>query len=276
MNIKIKKIGNLYQIDDNETPIDAITLRETISSIMSFKDPETSKMMDNIDEKGEVSLNTDDAKGVIVDLYEVDYPAPADPQKATQDLAGHLDEKKDFVTQYLFPGSTTEDVIVGLRQDLLENKKMPGQSEMITPGTTSKLKFKIAWATAGLDEQQKAYVLRTGRMPQGLLDKWFGMDLSNWIRFTPPREFGTTGDVCIGADVFRYLISAQVGEDVEDYEIDYQTLVDNDINPLDFLEVLSEVISNGPDNIRENTTLDDLIADDATNVKSIHVTRRAG
>jgi len=273
MNITIKKIGNLYQIDDNETPIESSTLRTTLASLNQLSDAEVSKIMDSIDEKGELSLTSEANTGVIVDLYEVDYPTPPDPEKSTQDLASHLDEKKDFVTQYLFPDSYTEDVIVGLRQDLMENHKMPTPSNE-GRSKVGKLNFKIAWATQP-SEEQLDYIRRTGRMPQGLLEGWFGMNLSNWIRFTPPQEFGSTGDVCVAADVFRYILAVQVGDDVEDYEIDYETLVDNDINPLDLLAVLEEVISNGPDNVRENTTLDELIEDGGEEVKRIQVGRRA-
>ena len=274
MNITIKKVGNLYQIDDNETPIDSATLRSTLASLTNSDDPKVSSIMDDIDEKSELSLEVTANTGIVVDLYEVDYPPPTDPEKATQDLASHLNEKKDFVTQYLFPDRHTEDVIIGLRQDLLENKKMPSQQGMETQGITGKLNFKIAWAT-GLSEDQKDYVERTGRMPQGVLEKWFGMDLFNWVRFTPPPEFGTTGDVCVAADVFRYILAVQSGDDVEDYEIDYETLVEHDINPLDLIAVLEEVISNGPDNVRENTTLDAFIEDGGEEVKRIQVTRRS-
>ena len=273
MNILIKKIGNLYQIDDNETPIESSTLRSTLASLNQLSDAEVSKVMDDIDEKGELSLTAEANTGIIVDLYEVEYPTPPDPEKSTQELARHLDERKDFVTQYLFPDSSTEDVIVGLRQDLLENKKMPTPSAM-NKETSSKLNFKIAWAIRPSEEQLE-YIRETGRMPQGLLEGWFGMNLSNWIRFTPPAEFGSTGDACVAADVFRYLLSVQVGDDVENYEIDYETLVDQDINPLDLIAVLEEVMSNGPDNVVENTTLDELIEDGGEEVKYIKAVRRA-
>lgn len=121
MKMTIKKTGNLYQIDDNEIPIDSTTLRETLTSLLQTDDVKVSKIMDDIDEKEETSLEVQGNKGVVVDLYEVDYQV-SDPMKETQNLAKSLDEKRDFVTQYLFPDSTTEDVLVGLRQDILKGQ----------------------------------------------------------------------------------------------------------------------------------------------------------
>jgi len=55
-------------------------------------------------------------KGVVVDMYEVEYPVPANPLKETEALAEHLDEQNDFINQYLFPSTSTEDVLVTLQQ----------------------------------------------------------------------------------------------------------------------------------------------------------------
>ncbi len=70
------------------------------------------------------SLNANAATGVVVDLYEVDYPEPADKYKETQTLMKHLDEYEDFVTQYLFPSTETEDVIVMLHPEA-EGRERP-------------------------------------------------------------------------------------------------------------------------------------------------------
>lgn len=69
--------------------------------------------------------------GVIVDMYEVDYPTPKSPLKQTQELAHYLDEQRDFVTQYLFPGSEVEDILVNVQDARVKHTKAkfsPGSS----------------------------------------------------------------------------------------------------------------------------------------------------
>lgn len=60
--------------------------------------------------------------GVVVDMYEVEYPTPQNPDDETKNLEAYLDYNRDFVTQYTFPGSKSPDVIVGLRENLLQNE----------------------------------------------------------------------------------------------------------------------------------------------------------
>jgi hypothetical protein len=76
-------------------------------------------------------------------MYEVDYPTPVDPMKQTEELASHLDEKRDFVMQHVFPETETTDVIVGLRQDILKEKP----TEAPVPKESSKKNWRkvLSW-----------------------------------------------------------------------------------------------------------------------------------
>lgn len=142
---KVSYIGNwLYQIDNDTTPIDEeslkhILLESGLDEVQAGTWLEEARM-------GEVKeLDVTARKGVIVDLYEVDYPTPSSPQKETQELARNLDEEHDFITQYLFPGATTEEVIVGLRSDILSPKKYPKKKLLTIQGIDRRKLVKRAW-----------------------------------------------------------------------------------------------------------------------------------
>ncbi len=253
-NLTIKHLGNfLYQIDDNTVPIDSNTLRSVLSNILSLEDSKITKWIDDLESKGtkEIMIKTGEI-GVIVDLYEVDYTF-TDPMKATQELARQLDEKKDFVTQYLFPGSTTEEVLIGLRQDLLQEEKEP-------PLEVASSFFKIS-NQKDISSEEKKYILKTGMMPSNLLKDTFGLTSDNWVRFKFKKE-GKIVDSLIGKDTFRYLISVQEDSDIERFSMNYEDLVKKEINPLDFVSIINEAHSIMPDSVIEDTTLDKLTLGD--------------
>jgi hypothetical protein len=260
----IKKIGNLYQIDDNETPIDSATLRNTLASLTNSDDPKVSKIMDDIDEKEETSLEIQGSKGVVVDLYEVDYQS-ADPMKETQNLAKSLNEKRDFVTQYLFPDSTTDDVLVGLRQDVLKGQDQsqptrgPQEQE---PARLSNLEsmsslFQLSYAR-DLSEDQKQDILETQTISSNLLFSNLKLQQDNWVRLKA-KSNKLNIEALIGTDTFRYLISLQKERDVEHYSIDYASLVKLGVNPLDLIDVVEACQLGSPSKVDEDTTLDQLI-----------------
>ena len=115
MITKVSKIGELYQINNSETPLDITSLRELLkesSTISNMND-----WIDTLDEKGENEFELKTAeKGTVVNIYEVEYPTPSDPNKETQEMAASVDEYEDFVTQNLFPGVMPEDIIVTQRE----------------------------------------------------------------------------------------------------------------------------------------------------------------
>lgn len=263
MNITIKKVGNLYQVADNETPIDATTLREMIKSLSQKSDADVSKVMDNIDNQGETSLDVGNEKGVIVDLYEVPYTKPADPEKETQELARHLNEKKDFVTQYLFPGSTTNEVIVGLRQDIIPDAQKEKQIQA---------SHKIAYAK-DLDSDSKDFIQKTGKMPEDMMKNNLSMTNNNWLMFMPPIEYGFSR-VCIGADRDSFIIAGQSLDDLELYNAPYKELVESNVNPLDLLQVLSFVTKKGPNTVEEHTKLSSFMAKQGEEIIPILVSRK--
>lgn len=253
-NLTIKHLGNfLYQIDDNTVPINSNTLRGVLSNISSLEDSEITKWIDDLESKGtkELMIKTGE-RGVIVDLYEVDYTF-TDPMKETQELARQLDEKKDFVTQYLFPGSTTEEVLIGLRQDLLPDQKEP-------PLEVASSFFKIA-NQKEMSVEEKNYILRTGMMPPYVLEESFGITSNNWMRFKFKKE-GKVVDSLIGGDVLRYLVAVQADTDIEHFFMDYKNLVLAGMNPLDFVSIIeaTQKRSRIPERADEDITIDKLIS----------------
>ncbi len=121
---KIAYLGNdLYQLDDNEIPIDGEELKHIARDISGMDDTKSEVFLDGVKTSGSGNLEVTANKGTIVNVYEVDYAAPADPNKETQQLGATVDEPRDFVTQYLFPGSSVEEVVVELRSKIDEEER---------------------------------------------------------------------------------------------------------------------------------------------------------
>lgn len=122
----IHKITNLgegnYQLDDNDLVLDRESIVRLATERGGLDQDVAQAWVDNISTTpGELKVEA--ATGVIVGVYEVDYDMPLDPSKETQALAGNLDDVKDFVTQYVFPSTDVEDVIIGLRSEVFDGKQ---------------------------------------------------------------------------------------------------------------------------------------------------------
>lgn len=115
---------NLYQINNEDIPLEEAQIRVLINSF-GISEERAREIIENARKEGSVIISSkkESNKGVVVNLYEVDYPQPKDPNKETQELASHLDEYDDFVTQYIFPGETAEDIEVGTIKRLKVNDK---------------------------------------------------------------------------------------------------------------------------------------------------------
>jgi 8-oxo-dGTP pyrophosphatase MutT (NUDIX family) len=112
---------SFFNINNSDVAVEELQIKNLLKSQANITDDEVDDWVKEIKEKGSKEFPIKEAnKGVIVNMYEVDYPMPRDPNKETQEMASHLDDNKDFVNQYLFPGSETQDIIVGLRSDVLE------------------------------------------------------------------------------------------------------------------------------------------------------------
>lgn len=249
-NLTINHLGDsLYQIGDNDVPIDKDTLISMISSSLSLNDIATLEWLGELEKEGakELIVKTGE-QGVIVDLYEVEYDV-TDPMKATQELASHLDEREDFVTQYLFPGSVTEEVLIGLRQDIF-----PKEKEALTAETS----FKIV-NQREISTREKNYIQQTGKMPALLFEDTFGVHGGGWVRLKFRKE-GRITDAIIGKDTFRYIVALQEDADISHFSIDYKTLLSKGINPLDLRSVINEAHKITPDKAEEDRTLDELIS----------------
>ena len=122
---KISYLGNeLFQLDDNEIPVETADISRLAMHTGQCKTEEESiAFVEAIKSKGEGSLQVESNKGVIVNIYEVDYPQPKNPRLETQELAGSVREVRDFVTQYVYPSTEVEDVVVVLRKDLEDGEK---------------------------------------------------------------------------------------------------------------------------------------------------------
>lgn len=124
-SIKVSFISdNLYQINNEEIPLEEQQIKVLVNSL-GLSDDRAREIIDISKKEGSVILpiSKESNKGVVVNLYEVDYPAPKDPNKETQELVSHLDEYEDFVTQYIFPGEEVKNMEVSTIKRQLLNKK---------------------------------------------------------------------------------------------------------------------------------------------------------
>jgi hypothetical protein len=122
---KISYLGNeLFQLDDNEIPVETTDIaRLAIATGQCKTEEESIAFAESVKTTGEGNLQVEANKGVIVNIYEVDYPQPKNPRLETQELAGSVREERDFVTQYVYPSTEVEDVVVVLRKDLEDGGK---------------------------------------------------------------------------------------------------------------------------------------------------------
>jgi len=131
MITKVSKVGDLYQINEGDTPIDITSLRSILKE-SNVKD-EINNWLDSLDKEGENTFEVTANKGTVVNIYEVDYPVPSDPNKETQEISKYLDEYEDAISQQIFPGIPVEDILIttktndakekGVQQGRLFNEK---------------------------------------------------------------------------------------------------------------------------------------------------------
>ncbi len=117
--IKISSIGDdQYKFNDQEISLDKTDTITLLANLTNMNVEAATEAIENIDSDREFEGRQEDPTnteiGTIVDVYEVHYPKPTDPMKETQELASHLNEHDNFVTQYLFPGSNVNEIGVGL------------------------------------------------------------------------------------------------------------------------------------------------------------------
>jgi hypothetical protein len=125
---KLSYLGNdLFQLDDSTIPLETDAVKRLAMDVGKMDEIQSKAFLEKLRESGEASLETTAATGVVVNVYEVDYVPPKDPKLETQQLGATVREQRDFITQYLFPSTETEDVIVGLRKDLSEHSDGGGR-----------------------------------------------------------------------------------------------------------------------------------------------------
>jgi hypothetical protein len=172
--IKVAYVGEgMFQVGDSDIPYDETSLLQLVQSYADLDDVKALTWIDEIKQTKQGQLQEKEAnRGVIVDLYEVEYPTPTNPLKETEDLASHLDEKKDFVTQYLFPGNETKDITVGLSKDLLK-----GQPQQPVPKQATKQGWRqvLSW------EVKPEFPISTTPITQEQLFLWFPV-WKNWLQ----------------------------------------------------------------------------------------------
>ena len=118
MITKVSKVGDLYQINEGDTPIDITSLRGILKET-NVND--INNWLDDLDKEGNNAFEITADKGTVVNIYEVDYPTPKNPNLETQEISKHLDEYEDAISQQIFPGVPVEDVVV-TTQESLESK----------------------------------------------------------------------------------------------------------------------------------------------------------
>jgi hypothetical protein len=183
---KVAYLGEgMFQVGNNDIPLDETSLLQLVQSYADLDDGKALTWLDEIKQTKSGQLQEKEAnRGVIVDLYEVEYPTPTNPLKETEDLASHLDEKKDFVTQYLFPGNETKDITVGLAKDLLKGQPQPSSIKQATKqGWRRVLSFVEQRGSGFFDPSGNWY-----SVPFGSHDNWAAMKLEELAGKSLPRE----------------------------------------------------------------------------------------
>lgn len=140
---KISSIGNgLFQLDNNDIFIDDVEVKGILQKSFQKNKKQIDELMEDLVKNDTIFLEGEQSNkpisaqadvGVVVDLYEVNYPHPDNPLKSTEQLAGNLDEESDFINQFVFPDTESEDVVVTLRNSLYDNhtKKNPREDSSL-------------------------------------------------------------------------------------------------------------------------------------------------
>jgi hypothetical protein len=125
--IKITSLDNgFYQVDAADTPLDEAGLKHMVAAVSGWRPGDVDAFMTTLKAEHAAALTVTADIGTVVNIYEVEYPTPRDPNKATQELAGRLDEYDNFVSQQVFPDVKAEDILVKTR--------IPGAAD--SPGTS--------------------------------------------------------------------------------------------------------------------------------------------
>ena len=143
---KISYLGNnLFQLDDSTIPLETEDIKRLAMDAGKMSECQAKAFLEKLESSGEADPETTAATGVVVNVYEVDYAPPKDPNLETQQLGSTVRENRDFITQYLFPSTNTQDVIVGLRKDLEEHgggDRMPKNKKTSLKGWRKVLSYK--------------------------------------------------------------------------------------------------------------------------------------
>ena len=133
MFIKVSKIAeNVYQIENNDIPIDIDSLKGLLKEASIIDSLDLDKWLDTLDKKGENKFEVKSNKGTVVNIYEVEYPIPRNPNEETQMMAKNLDEYKDFITQNLFPGVESEEIVITTKNEIKRQKRIPDMTRSLS------------------------------------------------------------------------------------------------------------------------------------------------
>jgi hypothetical protein len=150
---KISYLGNdLFQLDDSTIPLETEDIKRLAVDIGKMNECQAKSFLEKLESSGEADLETTAATGVVVNVYEVDYVPPKDPKLETQQLGATVREQRDFITQYLFPSTETEDVIVGLRKDLSEHSDGGGRMPRNKKTSRKDWRQVLSWRTDPVEE----------------------------------------------------------------------------------------------------------------------------
>jgi len=169
-------------------------------------------------------------------------------------------------SNHLFEKDKEKEQTTNLGSSLM-NKNVRGESiaDIITKSNKVSLSWRIYNDFSSLDQK---YTLRTGRLPKNSDDKLQGINLSNWgvgisrggVKFA------------VAQDIFRYIFAIENNDSfsVDHYSVDYKDLVENNINPYDFNEVINFVLEYVDiHDSTENTDLDTMLEEEGVNIVAI-------
>jgi len=136
MLCKITSLENgLYQVDNNDVPLELTGMIEFAK--MMLPDPKDfDAFMEKLETKKQASLELKADTGLVVDMFEVDYPEGG--QGNEDAVLQNLDRKKDLVSETVLPDTTVPDVNIVAKppiQSAIDMDKYTSDGRPIHPKT---------------------------------------------------------------------------------------------------------------------------------------------
>ncbi len=136
MLIKVTSLGDdLYKVNDEDTPID----KQELEGIVKDERHRLDNFWKDLEEKKQASLELKADTGLVVDMFEVEYPQG---QGSEEEVLQNLDRKKDLVNEMVLPDTTIPDINVSVKR---EGRKNWRQVLQVKSWDTSVTTYKLSY-----------------------------------------------------------------------------------------------------------------------------------